>query len=142
MLMAMILSIIFTMLDILFVTDAIKSALPVGINPFWKIAFVFKLLTDSVILDDFKTALDKLCAFNLNRIEDGWGSRTVMSDHGNNHRETGLRQPPMEVPKGSVQRSPTSSEAWIEVRSETVVESIHMRDVTQPGSRQSGERSF
>jgi hypothetical protein len=68
MLLAMILSIIFIVLDICSVTEAFKSTLPVGINPFWKLAFVFKCLTDSVVLDDFKTALDRLRAFKISRI--------------------------------------------------------------------------
>jgi len=43
--------------DILSVTPAV----PIGvINPFWKFAFVFKCFTDSIILDDFRAALDKL----------------------------------------------------------------------------------
>lgn len=67
---SMVLSIIFTVIDLLAVTDTLKSILPIGgINPFWKLAFVFKLLTDSIILDDFKTALDRLSQYNLSRIE-------------------------------------------------------------------------
>lgn len=68
MLVAMLLSIIFIVLDVLSVTDAFKSVLPVGINPFWKLSFVFKCLTDSVVLDDFKTALDRLRAFKISRL--------------------------------------------------------------------------
>ena len=49
-------------------TSALKSVLPVGINPFWKLSFVFKCLTDSVVLDDFKTALDRLRAFKMSRL--------------------------------------------------------------------------
>lgn len=68
MLGAMFLSICFIVLDVLSVTSALKSALPVGINPFWKLSFVFKCLTDSVVLDDFKTALDRLRAFKMSRL--------------------------------------------------------------------------
>lgn len=68
MLGAMVLSICFIVLDVLSVTSALKSVLPVGINPFWKLSFVFKCLTDSVVLDDFKTALDRLRAFKLSRL--------------------------------------------------------------------------
>ncbi|KAJ9613345.1 hypothetical protein H2200_003287 [Cladophialophora chaetospira] len=68
MLGAMVLSICFIILDVLSVTSALKSALPVGINPFWKLSFVFKCLTDSVVLDDFKTALDRLRAFKMSRL--------------------------------------------------------------------------
>ncbi|EHY54022.1 hypothetical protein HRR83_004667 [Exophiala dermatitidis] len=68
MLGAMVLSICFIVLDVLSVTAALKSVLPVGINPFWKLSFVFKCLTDSVVLDDFKTALDRLRAFKISRL--------------------------------------------------------------------------
>ncbi|KAF2811837.1 uncharacterized protein BDZ99DRAFT_487402 [Mytilinidion resinicola] len=65
---AMVVSIAFIIIDVCSVTDALKSSLPVGINPFWKLAFVFKCLTDSVVLDDFKTALDRLRAFKISRM--------------------------------------------------------------------------
>jgi len=68
----MILSIIFTIIDICAVAASLSSSIPIGINPFWKLAFIFKLLTDSVILDDFKTALDKLSARNISRFEPQW----------------------------------------------------------------------
>ncbi|CAN8102449.1 unnamed protein product [Discula destructiva] len=68
MLTAMVLSIAFVILDILSVTDNLKAALPVGVNPFWKLALVFKCLTDTVILDDFKTALDRLWSFKRNNM--------------------------------------------------------------------------
>lgn len=63
MLTAMFLSIVFVIMDILSVTDVLDYAMPVGVNPFWKLALVFKCLTDTVILDDFKTALDRLWEF-------------------------------------------------------------------------------
>lgn len=68
MLLAMVLSIVFIVLDILSVTKAIRLAGKVGINPFWKLAFVFKCLTDAVVLDDFKVALDRLRAFRISRL--------------------------------------------------------------------------
>ena len=78
MLVAMGLSILFIVLDVLSVTKAFQSVLPVGINPFWKLSFVFKCLTDCVVLDDFKTALDRLRAFKISRL----GSFAAdMSDH-------------------------------------------------------------
>jgi hypothetical protein len=64
---SMLLSIVFKILDILSVTDVLKKALPAGIDPFWELAFVFKLLTDTMILDDFKSALDRLNAFKMAR---------------------------------------------------------------------------
>jgi hypothetical protein len=68
MLLAMVVSIIFIVLDILTVTNALKLPGPTGINPFWKLAFVFKCLTDAVVLDDFKVALDRLRAFKISRL--------------------------------------------------------------------------
>ncbi|KAL5050887.1 hypothetical protein BDW71DRAFT_171815 [Aspergillus fruticulosus] len=60
MLASMCLSIVFMVLDVVSVTGALKDAMPLGINPFWKLCFLFKCLCDTIILDDFKTALDKL----------------------------------------------------------------------------------
>lgn len=68
MLLAMLLSIVFVILDILTVTNAWKLTGTTGINPFWKLAFVFKCLTDAVVLDDFKMALDRLRAFKISRL--------------------------------------------------------------------------
>lgn len=64
----MLLSLIFIVLDVLSVTAVLKNSLPVGINPFWKLSFVFKCLTDTVVLDDFKTALDRLRAFKQSKL--------------------------------------------------------------------------
>lgn len=61
----MTLSVIFIVVDILAVTPVINLGV---INPFWKFAFVFKCLTDTIILDDFKTALDKLSRHKMSRI--------------------------------------------------------------------------
>jgi len=90
MLIAMILSLIFTIIDICAVINRLSASVPIGINPFWKLAFVFKLLTDSVILDDFKTALDRLSAHNISRIEvewaRGWDTAKPIVDHTENSR--------------------------------------------------------
>ena len=72
------------------VTGALSSSLPVGINPFWKLSFVFKCLTDSVVLDDFKTALDRLRAFKISH----FGS--FAAENG----ETGHRAPPLDPGDG------------------------------------------
>ena len=95
MLAAMILSIIFLIIDIFSVTEGLKSVLPVGINPFWKLSFVFKLLTDSVILDDFKTALDKLSHYNLSRVEERSGGNWASSKNKTVERTTERRGPQM-----------------------------------------------
>lgn len=72
---AMLLSIIFIILDILSVTHVFDSELPDGLNPFWKLATVFKCLTDSIVLDDFKTALDRLMRHKCRR--EGIGRTTI-----------------------------------------------------------------
>jgi len=65
----MTLSVCFIITDILAVTHVIQGkGLPDGINPFWKLAFVFKCLTDTIVLDDFKTALDRLKQYKLERM--------------------------------------------------------------------------
>lgn len=127
MLLAMVLSIVFTITDICSVTNALKSALPDGLNPFWKLAFVFKLLTDSVILDDFKTALDKLSSINLNKAEERSG---VWSNSRNApaHRETVFPAKVMPTRMGSSE----SGEPWIAVTTETKVESFQLEDVRVP----------
>jgi hypothetical protein len=68
MLLSMTMSVGFIIVDILSVTSVISSGLPEGVNPFWKLAFVFKCFTDTIILDDFKTALDKLKKYRMDRI--------------------------------------------------------------------------
>jgi hypothetical protein len=85
MLLAMLLSIVFIILDILSVTGALRLQGPTGINPFWKFAFVFKCLTDSVVLDDFKMALDRLRAFKISRLGSFSGdmSDSRSRNHGN-----------------------------------------------------------
>ena len=71
----MILSICFIVVDIVAVTGEFsKKTLPDGINPFWKLAFVFKCLTDTIILDDFNTALDRLTEAKLQRIDSVTGA--------------------------------------------------------------------
>ena len=65
----MLIAIAFIIVDVLAVTHVVKgSGLPDGINPFWKMAFACKCFTDTIILDDFKTALDRLKQFKLQRI--------------------------------------------------------------------------
>ncbi|CAG8931155.1 unnamed protein product [Penicillium salamii] len=60
MLAAMILSIAFIIVDTCSVLNVFQTVLPTGIEPFWKISSVFKCLCDTVVLDDFKTALDHM----------------------------------------------------------------------------------
>jgi hypothetical protein len=127
----MIFSIIFTIVDILSVTDAFQSILPDGLNPFWKLSFVFKLLTDTIILDDFKTALDKLCAFSLSRIaentiSDSWGAR----------KETVIERTVAQRPATATHRSQSarsvgasSGGSLADEGVKTTIESIQMGDM-------------
>lgn len=64
-LLSMCLSLVFITVDLLSVTPVLAIG---GINPFWKFALVFKCLTDTIILDDFKTALDKLSRHKMSQI--------------------------------------------------------------------------
>lgn len=64
-LLCMGLSVISIIVDLL----SVLPVIPIGvINPFWKFAFVFKCFTDSIILDDFKSALDKLSRHRMSQI--------------------------------------------------------------------------
>jgi hypothetical protein len=131
MMLAMVLSIIFTIIDICAVTDTLKSVLPIGINPFWKLAFVFKLLTDSVILDDFKTALDKLSRYNLSRFEEQLGENWASSKNMAIHKERTSEPTPPNVTTvaGGGSESSESMGPWITVTTETMAESFHMKDM-------------
>lgn len=61
---SIIVAIIFTCCDIAAsVTPALS--LTDGINPYWKLALVFKSLTDNIMLDDFKAVLQRLGALKL-----------------------------------------------------------------------------
>ena len=65
---AICLAIIFTIMDIL---ASILSGLSTvdGINPYWKLSLVFKCLTDTIMLDDFKTELKRLGFARMEREE-------------------------------------------------------------------------
>lgn len=61
MLAAVAASVVFIVVDVLSVTGALPDVgRTVGLNPWWKLAFVFKCLADAILLDDFKTILDRL----------------------------------------------------------------------------------
>jgi hypothetical protein len=67
MLIAAVLSVMFFVLDIVYASN-LDLGFPSGIIPFWKFSTVFKCLMDCVILDDFKTATDRLRAYKISRI--------------------------------------------------------------------------
>ncbi|CBF85719.1 predicted protein [Aspergillus nidulans FGSC A4] len=87
MLASMCLSLAFVVVDECSVLGVFNSAsLPSGVQPFWKLSFIFKCLCDTVILDDFKTALD--------RMRDYWFQKQVRGGDiilhgGDGHRRLG-----------------------------------------------------
>jgi hypothetical protein len=106
---SMIFSIAFIITDVLSVTSVIGSSLPEGVNPFWKLAFVFKCFTDTIILDDFKTALDKLKQYRMDRL----GSTNGASDAGTNVGHHHARSPTSATAAGGARR-PTVFQPWNE----------------------------
>lgn len=57
---SMILAVSFTFMDI--ISSIVRMSETDGINPYWKLALVFKCLTDNIMLDDFKSVLQRLSA--------------------------------------------------------------------------------
>jgi hypothetical protein len=73
---AICLAIIFTIVDILASILSTLSAVD-GINPYWKLSLVFKCLTDTIMLDDFKTELKRLGFARMEREEARRGSSAL-----------------------------------------------------------------
>ncbi|KAL3958581.1 hypothetical protein ACCO45_006743 [Purpureocillium lilacinum] len=64
---AILLAISFTIMDIL--SSVIRGLSGTdGINPYWKLALVFKCLSDNILLDDFKSVLQRLCDLNADLV--------------------------------------------------------------------------
>ncbi|KAJ3510642.1 hypothetical protein NM208_g15508 [Fusarium decemcellulare] len=57
MLLCLFLSIIFLITDVIFMIVVSKRG---GMNPFWRLALVFKCASDVIFLDDFKSVLDRI----------------------------------------------------------------------------------
>ncbi|KAI9803286.1 MAG: hypothetical protein M1825_002077 [Sarcosagium campestre] len=64
-LLSMLLSIIFLLTDV--IVSAGHLSQNDGINPFWKLALVFKCAADALFLDDFKKVLDVLICHTFDR---------------------------------------------------------------------------
>jgi hypothetical protein len=87
MLLCMLLSIVFLITDV--VATALVSAQS-GINPYWRLALVFKCASDAIFLDDFKSVLDKIAESALkyvanlpSTLKDGeFGSAQMVSGCG------------------------------------------------------------
>ncbi|KAL2393299.1 hypothetical protein ABEF93_002847 [Exophiala dermatitidis] len=65
---AICLSLIFTALDIVASIHSFTGSTD-GINPWWKLSLMFKCLTDTIMLDDFKTELKRLGMKRIRRDE-------------------------------------------------------------------------
>jgi hypothetical protein len=137
MMASMCVSVVFILIDILSVTKVLSLQMANGINPFWKLAFVFKCLTDTIILDDFKTALDKLSQYKLDQIRDLSGA--------SGHHGTATRDQWMELSRG---RSGAVAQAGqsdvvpldgIRVEVETQVERVEGGRATQRSSESTSE---
>jgi hypothetical protein len=68
MLTCMALSIMFLITD--FVVSLQKTMPNSGINPYWRLALVFKCASDTIFLDDFKSVLDAIVARKFSSIGD------------------------------------------------------------------------
>ncbi|KAK3079944.1 hypothetical protein LTS18_003534 [Coniosporium uncinatum] len=146
MLGSMVLSVCFIVVDIVSVTHVFNPhALPDGINPFWKMAFVFKCLTDTIILDDFKTALDRLHRVKMDQLGqwtgDGYGrtGSTGSALHDSDgYRGYGGGPPP---PLGRLPSSPRINVANVgDGGPKGVKEISHLEDVEH--GRDGGGMSF
>lgn len=132
MLFSMCASLIFVVFDILSVTGVIHLGLATGVEPFWKVfplpsstgfpvefpltrqlSFIFKCLSDIVILDDFKTALDRIRSYWMRRIDSsrsvtGTDERQARGSRGSRggsrpsdavkDLESGITLPPLQKP--------------------------------------------
>jgi hypothetical protein len=89
MLGCMFLSIGFTVADTV-VTLAHVSAGGSGVNPYWRMALIFKCGADCFFLDDFKTVLDQISEQSLSRAAAAWGGGSGLHrDHsGGGRRRT------------------------------------------------------
>lgn len=135
---AMILSIIFVILDVCAVTGAFTVSLADGLNPFWQLAFVFKCLTDSILLDDFKTALDRLSAYRIGRIGRSTAADINRRSRGNGQLEDAWNAirvpnsvPDLPSPDGDYLHGPR----WQKIKTADHVEYVRRRrDLTEAES--------
>lgn len=126
-------------IDTCSVLNAFPSTLPTGVEPFWKVrfpsclsgfpifhhthtltisqlSFIFKCLCDTVILDDFKTALDHL-RIHWMRKKDGQLFVTPLTARNSSPRAGG------DIETGDLPTTPTTP------RKGSYAHAIHMDDV-------------
>ncbi|KAF4946420.1 hypothetical protein FSARC_14201 [Fusarium sarcochroum] len=65
MLLCLFLSIVFLITDIIFMIVVSKRG---GMNPFWRLALIFKCASDVIFLDDFKSVLDRISESAMRKI--------------------------------------------------------------------------
>ncbi|KAM0419245.1 hypothetical protein ACHAPD_002803 [Fusarium lateritium] len=65
MLLCLLLSIVFLITDVVFMIVVSKRG---GMNPFWRLALVFKCASDVIFLDDFKSVLDRISESAMRKI--------------------------------------------------------------------------
>jgi hypothetical protein len=65
MLFCLFLSIVFLITDVIFMIVVSKRG---GMNPFWRLALVFKCASDVIFLDDFKSVLDRISESAMRKI--------------------------------------------------------------------------
>lgn len=77
-----------------------------GLNPFWKLAFIFKCLTDSIVLDDFKTALDRLVLYKLrkDRMESSYADQASNENRSNRSHDVEMIEDIENSPDSTVSR--------------------------------------
>jgi len=131
---SMILSMCFILLDILSVTHVVKGGgLPDGLNPFWKFAFIFKCLTDTIVLDDFKTALDRLKRYKMEQLGSvAYNGQSPGGAHSRQGSASWRRKSRDPVRHHSVQKAPS----W-----ETDVEHLNWCTVPDPVYRDGAPQS-
>ncbi|KAF7562115.1 hypothetical protein G7046_g2020 [Stylonectria norvegica] len=93
MLLCLFLSIVFLVTDVAFIARGTAQS---GINPFWRLALVFKCASDVIFLDDFKSVLDRIAESALRRFgnypygtEEGGGGSSTTRNKGSNSRWKG-----------------------------------------------------
>lgn len=73
MLGCMFVSIAFILADVIV---TFRNLMVSGINPYWRMALVFKCAADTLFLDDFKTVLDQISQQSLSRVAHGSDGQT------------------------------------------------------------------
>lgn len=104
MLGCMFLSIIFILADVIITFKSLMK--DAGINPYWRMALVFKCAADCFFLDDFKTVLDQIAQQSLSRVAHGTNnSRT----HGRTRSDTIVAPPDTVTATAEAPTKPISS---------------------------------